>query len=166
MLPQALRWPCLPMAEVGVHVVVQEGLRIGALGRADYLAFGKEGLESSGRKRQAVHAGAFTRACTEEGGEAAGRWQGFCAPCARTMAADILKRYFILRDNRQAGPFTIMQLRGAGLRPETLVWNEEAFGWEKAATLAELQEFLAEPAPVKPRRSLLRRLFGGDKQLT
>lgn len=81
------------------------------------------------------------------------------------MAADILKRYFILRDNRQAGPFTIMQLRGAGLRPETLVWNEEAFGWKKAATLAELQEFLAEPAPVKPRRGLLRRLFGGDKKI-
>lgn len=45
MLPQALRRPCLPMAEVGVHLVVQEGLRIGALGRADYHAFGKEGLE-------------------------------------------------------------------------------------------------------------------------
>lgn len=82
------------------------------------------------------------------------------------MAADNPKRYFIMRDRRQSGPFTIVQLRGAGLRPETLVWNEEAFDWEKAATLAELKELLAEPAPVKPRRGLLRRLFGGDKKLT
>ena len=46
-----------------------------------------------------------------------------------------MKRYFILRDGRQAGPYTVEQLRTMNLNPGTSVWNEKVFDWVKAGTI-------------------------------
>lgn len=75
-----------------------------------------------------------------------------------------MKRYFILRDGRQAGPYTVEQLRTMNLNPGTSVWNEKVFDWVKARTIDELKEVLAEPAPPARQRGLVYRLFRRDKQ--
>lgn len=66
------------------------------------------------------------------------------------------KRYFILRDGRQAGPYTVDRLQELRITPETRVWDEEAFNWVPAASVSDLQDILAQPvqAPVAPRGGL------------
>ena len=70
------------------------------------------------------------------------------------MEAVRTKRYFIMRDGRQAGPFTVEQLAGVTITPETAVWNEEAFDWKRADTFQELKMVLGQPPPVVHRGPL------------
>lgn len=46
--------------------------------------------------------------------------------------------YWIIIDNKHAGPYSASQLIDAGLTPDTLVWHEGLTDWVKAATVAEL----------------------------
>lgn len=62
--------------------------------------------------------------------------------------------YFIGEGGRQRGPFTIDQLRGMHISPETLVWREGMAQWQPARLLPELQLFTTVPPmayhPVQP----------------
>src|SRR5579864_5075157 len=51
--------------------------------------------------------------------------------------------YYMAQGNEQRGPFTIEQLSGLGLRPQTLVWCEGMAQWQPAQTVAELQPVVA-----------------------
>ena len=71
------------------------------------------------------------------------------------MSVNIPKRYFILREGRQDGPYTVAALREVGITPDTRVWDEEKFDWVAASTLAELDEVASRPLPPGPPRRLL-----------
>lgn len=57
--------------------------------------------------------------------------------------------YFIIRDNRQAGPYSISSLLNEGVEPDTLVWCEGLAGWTPAAQVPELS-MLFGGAPQNP----------------
>ena len=58
--------------------------------------------------------------------------------------------YFIYKDNKQQGPFTVEQLAGMGLRSETLVWREGMEQWTPAWQVEELKDVLAGKAQSRP----------------
>jgi len=46
--------------------------------------------------------------------------------------------YYIGEGSQQRGPFTLDQLQGMRLRPETLVWHQGMTQWQPARTIPEL----------------------------
>jgi lysylphosphatidylglycerol synthetase-like protein (DUF2156 family) len=56
--------------------------------------------------------------------------------------------YFFAIGNEQRGPHTLEELRGVGLRPDTLVWYDGLPEWKRADALPELAPLLAAPQPV------------------
>jgi hypothetical protein len=58
--------------------------------------------------------------------------------------------YWIIVDNRHAGPYSARQLLDAGLTADTLVWHEGLTDWTRAADVAELAEGLAAQANPAP----------------
>ena len=53
--------------------------------------------------------------------------------------------YLLLRDNRESGPFTLDELRSAGLKPYDLIWVQgKSAAWRYPSEIEELKEF----APV------------------
>ena len=59
--------------------------------------------------------------------------------------------YFIYKDNKQQGPFTVEQLAGMGLRSETLVWREGMEQWTPAWQVEELKDVLADVVDTDPK---------------
>lgn len=63
-------------------------------------------------------------------------------------------KYFIVENNRQAGPFSIYELKDKGIGSETLVWAEGMTDWTPAWKVEELRQFLfntkdtSTPPPV------------------
>lgn len=55
-------------------------------------------------------------------------------------------KYWIIVDDRHAGPFTATQLLETGLTPDTLVWTEGMPDWTRAANVTELAEGLRRRA--------------------
>jgi TM2 domain-containing membrane protein YozV len=53
--------------------------------------------------------------------------------------------YYIGDGGQQRGPFTIEQLRGMQLSPDTLVWREGMPQWQPARLVPELQLIAATP---------------------
>ncbi len=51
-------------------------------------------------------------------------------------------KYWIIVDDRHAGPFSAQQLLESGLNADTLVWFEGLPDWVAAATVPELAEGL------------------------
>ena len=51
--------------------------------------------------------------------------------------------FFIYKDNKQQGPYTLGQLAGTGLSSETLVWREGMAQWTPAWQVAELRGVLS-----------------------
>lgn len=68
-------------------------------------------------------------------------------------------KYFIIENNKQAGPYTIYELKDKGLKSETLVWTEGMTDWKPAWQVEELRNFLqttasdATPPPIPPTES-------------
>lgn len=69
--------------------------------------------------------------------------------------------FFIYKDNRQQGPYSIGQLAGMGISSETLVWREGMEQWMPAWRVDELKDVLAgtyepeaAPPPVPPQEGL------------
>lgn len=54
--------------------------------------------------------------------------------------------YYVIRNNKRQGPFTIEQLQAAGLAPDTMVWREGLANWTRAADVAELAEMATADA--------------------
>lgn len=61
-----------------------------------------------------------------------------------------MKQYFIAKDGKQTGPYSLEEVRSMSLSPDTLVWYNGMENWAKAATLPELEDLFTsdsnEPA--------------------
>ncbi len=64
--------------------------------------------------------------------------------------------FFIIKDNKQRGPYTLEELAGIGITSETLVWREGLGTWKPAWQVDELRAILdgkpadaAAPPPVE-----------------
>jgi len=51
------------------------------------------------------------------------------------------KLYFARQGERQTGPFTLEELPGAGVTPDTYVWCKGMEDWRKAEEIAEISRF-------------------------
>lgn len=51
--------------------------------------------------------------------------------------------FFIIMNDQQQGPFTIEQLSGMSIMPDTPVWHEGMADWTTASNVAELQHMVA-----------------------
>ena len=76
------------------------------------------------------------------------------------MSDHATKRYFIIREGRQAGPYTAAKLRELAITPETRVWDEVAFDWVAAADMDALKDVVAQPDEPRAPRGLLSWLRG------
>lgn len=57
-----------------------------------------------------------------------------------------METYFLLRDNRESGPYTAKELKAKGLYPSDLIWVDgESTYWKHPADFSELNEFVKEP---------------------
>ena len=61
-----------------------------------------------------------------------------------------MKKYFIVENNQQDGPFSKDELRMKGISPSTLVWFEGMANWEQASAISELNELFTTAAPPPP----------------
>ncbi|MDX9881142.1 MAG: DUF4339 domain-containing protein [Prolixibacteraceae bacterium] len=59
-----------------------------------------------------------------------------------------MRKYFIVENNQQAGPFSIDELRVKEVGPSTLAWFEGLPNWQQAATINELNELFVSPPPL------------------
>ena len=60
-----------------------------------------------------------------------------------------MKKYFYSDGTNKLGPYTLEELKGIGIRRETKVWFNESGEWQKAESVAELNELFAfEPPPL------------------
>ncbi|MGA0559054.1 CD225/dispanin family protein [Larkinella sp. VNQ87] len=63
-----------------------------------------------------------------------------------------MKQYYYLEGNQQFGPFTLDELRGKPLTPETKVWTQGLPDWTEARLVPEINETLSgtQPLPATP----------------
>ncbi len=75
------------------------------------------------------------------------------------------KKYYIMENGTQVGPFTLDDLRQRGIRPDTLIWCHGMTGWEQAMSLDELSDLFfsntASPQPQGQSAGVYPN-FGGD----
>lgn len=51
-----------------------------------------------------------------------------------------MKKYFLLRDNKETGPYSLEEVAGKGLKPLDLIWIEkESTAWEYVTEISELK---------------------------
>ena len=60
-----------------------------------------------------------------------------------------MKKYFIVENNQQAGPFAIDELRGK-INPSSLVWFDGLANWEQAGAIGELTGLFVAPPTYPP----------------
>lgn len=53
-------------------------------------------------------------------------------------------RYFAMLNGRQAGPYTLPELEGAGVGPETYVWCKGMEHWQQAGEVAEICRYFRQ----------------------
>lgn len=58
--------------------------------------------------------------------------------------------YYILIDNEQKGPYTLEELRGRRITPDTLVWRSGLAEWVKASALPEWNDMGYSVPPRQP----------------
>lgn len=55
--------------------------------------------------------------------------------------------YYIVVDNKPAGPYALTDFSGMNLSAMTLVWNNSLPSWTPASELSELQQYIIPPVP-------------------
>ena len=61
-----------------------------------------------------------------------------------------MKQYYIICNDKQAGPYTLEELARLSLTPETIVWTEGMTDWAPAREVSELQGLIAPNTPTPP----------------
>lgn len=61
-----------------------------------------------------------------------------------------MPEYYILINNVQHGPFTLEDLKGQNLAPDTKVWKNGLSNWVQASTLPELKDIIYNVPPQQP----------------
>ena len=60
-------------------------------------------------------------------------------------------KYFILKDNKKDGPFTLEELRKVDIFEQDLIWHNNIDTWTEAKNFAELSDILiVKPPKTKP----------------
>ena len=60
------------------------------------------------------------------------------------------KLYYYLEDRDQKGPYTIEELSGFTIKPETLIWTDNLENWKEARELNELNNIIRKTPPPLP----------------
>lgn len=64
-----------------------------------------------------------------------------------------MKEYYIVIDDEKHGPFSIEELRGKKISPDTLIWTEEFEEWTEAKNFEELKDILKKTPPPIPKHA-------------
>lgn len=80
------------------------------------------------------------------------------------------KKYFAMIDGEQRGPYTLEQLPGSGVTPETYVWCKGMADWQQAADVADICRYyrnrlfdMAHPqSPSRDIEDVARDTISGD----
>ncbi len=64
-----------------------------------------------------------------------------------------MKQYYLSVNDQPVGPFTLEELAGRGLTPNTLIWHEEMPDWKPASAVSSVQSLLPKLPPPIPRAS-------------
>jgi len=59
-----------------------------------------------------------------------------------------MKKYFIVSQDAQEGPFSISELKEKKILKDTLVWTDTMEEWAEASTVEELKEVIVIPPPI------------------
>ena len=75
-------------------------------------------------------------------------------------------KYWIIVEDRHAGPFSAQQLVDTGLTPDTLVWYEGLPDWTRAANIPEIMECLRQrdAAEAQARQELVEQARRDEEQ--
>ena len=61
-----------------------------------------------------------------------------------------MQKYFIHKDNKPHGPFSIEELKSENITSDSMIWFEGAEDWQKASEIKELNELIKSiPPPLK-----------------
>jgi hypothetical protein len=61
-----------------------------------------------------------------------------------------MKHYYISNNDQPEGPFTLDELAGRGLKPNTMIWHDEMPDWRPASVVASVQSLLPKlPPPLR-----------------
>lgn len=61
-----------------------------------------------------------------------------------------MRQYYIIYNDKQAGPYTIEELERLALTPETMVWTEGMSDWAPAREVRELNALFIPSTPTAP----------------
>jgi len=61
-----------------------------------------------------------------------------------------MKKYYIVKNNTQQGPYTIEELKDINISKSTLTWTEGMDEWTNAENIDELKEVLMKKPPPTP----------------
>ncbi|WP_298889334.1 CD225/dispanin family protein [uncultured Porphyromonas sp.] len=61
-----------------------------------------------------------------------------------------MKQYYIIRNEQQAGPYTLDELAAMGITPDTIVWTEDMTDWAPAREVSELNSLFTRSAQTPP----------------
>lgn len=61
-----------------------------------------------------------------------------------------MKQYYIIRNEQQAGPYTLEELAEMGITPDTIVWTEGMTDWAPARQVSELASLFTTTAQTPP----------------
>lgn len=58
-----------------------------------------------------------------------------------------MKKYYVVKNGKQSGPFTLEEIKEKGINRETYVWFEGLNNWKKAKEIKELNDLFTTPPP-------------------
>lgn len=61
-----------------------------------------------------------------------------------------MKQYYIIRNDQQAGPYTLEELAAMEITPDTVVWTEGMTDWAPAHEVSELNSLFTRSAQTPP----------------
>ena len=61
-----------------------------------------------------------------------------------------MKQYYIIRNDQQAGPYTLEELAAMEITPDTVVWTEGMTDWAPAREVSELNSLFTRSVQTPP----------------
>ena len=61
-----------------------------------------------------------------------------------------MKKYYIYRNLKKQGPFSLQEFKKKKIHPETLIWCEGLEDWAKAVEIKEIKDYLEQSPPPTP----------------
>ena len=61
-----------------------------------------------------------------------------------------MKKYYIYRNLKKEGPFSLQELNKKKIHPETFIWHEGLDDWAEAVEIKEIKDYLEQSPPPTP----------------